>query len=148
MVQQDRIQQDKPMTDRTAKSTAVKVFLSRLAKALTNGDTENIVPMWSLPSFVIGENLTMAITSSQQIRDFFAGSRDQYNSMGIFNTYPDVQSLYWPTKNICMAEVRWPYINDKGVENGAESSMYALRIDESGEVKVLMALMKGVEGKR
>jgi hypothetical protein len=46
-----------------------------------------------------------------------------------------------------LADVRWPYINEKGVEHGAESSIYALKIDQSGEVKIVVVLMKGVEGR-
>jgi hypothetical protein len=45
---------------------------------------------------------------------------------------------------LALVEVRWPYLDGQGNEVGEEVSTYALRRDETGALKVQVALMQGV----
>lgn len=45
-------------------------------------------------------------------------------------------------------EVRWPYLDGQGNEVGEEVSTYTLRRDETGALKVQVALMQGVSSER
>lgn len=44
---------------------------------------------------------------------------------------------------MALVEVRWPYLDGQGNEVGEEVSTYALRRDETGALKVQVALMQG-----
>jgi hypothetical protein len=45
---------------------------------------------------------------------------------------------------LALVEVRWPYLDGQGNEVGEEVSTYVLRRDDTGALKVQVALMQGV----
>ena len=123
----------------------MREFFLRFAGALTQGDPKQIASHWCVPSFVIADALNLAMTSTREIENFFSGTKRRYISRGIFDAQPDIQNVQWVTEHLAVVDVRWPYLDDQGQEMGAESSTYTLKADDSGEIKILVALMKGTE---
>jgi hypothetical protein len=122
---------------------SVQDFLDRFARALTSGDTRTIVSMWELPAFVLGDDMSLVVSSPEQVEQFFAGARDQYNSRGITDTRAEILRCDWATERLVLVDVRWPYIDARGHEVGEESSSYALRRGDDGELRMRVALMRG-----
>ena len=126
----------------------IRAFLERYGHAMTSGDVQTLSEMWAYPSLVVGEQMSMAVTSPEQVRDFFGKAKEQYNRQGIVHAHPVLEGLEWPTEHVALAWVRWPYTQDNNSAHYVESCMYTLKCDESGEIKILQALMKGSEAEK
>lgn len=125
------------------KDTLAQEFFRHFAKALTDSDTESIMNMWAVPAFVVSETTSMVVKTREEVGDFFAGAAEEYNEKGIFEAIPDIQSIQWVTPNIALVDVRWPYIDRGGQELGEESSVYTLRMEDHGALKIHAVIMKG-----
>jgi ketosteroid isomerase-like protein len=121
----------------------VQSFLDRFARAVTAGDAKAIAPMWDLPAMVLGDDMAQEVESREQVEQFFGGAKAQYNQRGIVDTRAEIISLEWPTEKICLVEVRWPYLDAQDEEIGEESSIYILRRDDGGELKLRGVIFKG-----
>ncbi len=121
----------------------VQAFLARMARALTAGDGKMIAGMWAVPALVVGDDDVRGVGTLQDVEQFFGGAKEQYNARGIIDTRADILELKWLTSRMALVEVRWPYLDQQGNEVGEEVSTYALRRDETGALKVQVALMQG-----
>jgi len=121
----------------------VQDFLDRLAKAVTGGDIETVVELWQPPAFVLADPEVHAVSSNEEIRQFFGQARERYNEQGIVDTRPEITNLHWPSERIAIVEVRWRYLDAGGREAGEEISTYTLRRNERGELKLRVAVAHG-----
>jgi ketosteroid isomerase-like protein len=126
----------------------VQRFLDRMGRAVTSGDGRTVAGMWEVPALVLEDERVMAIQSSQEIKQFFGGAKEQYNARGITDTRAEIVRLDWATAKIAMVEVRWPYLDAKGSVHGEERSTYTLRRDEAGTLKLRVAVMHGASERR
>jgi len=120
----------------------IKEFLDRFGRAVTSGDTRTIATMWGTPALVLSDSDTHAVASPEQVEQFFAGAKDQYNARGITDTRPDIVRFEWLTERIAIVDVRWPYLDAQGREHGDETSTYTLRRDGDG-LKLYAVVMRG-----
>jgi ketosteroid isomerase-like protein len=121
----------------------VQAMLDRFARAITAGDGRAAADVWETPALVVGDEQVMAVSSQQEVEQFFGSGKEQYNARGITDTRPEIVSLDWPTRKIAIVEVRWPYLDAEGKNVGEETSTYTLRRNEAGELKLRVALMHG-----
>jgi hypothetical protein len=121
----------------------VQALLDRFARAVTSGDGRTIATMWDVPALVLGDQESRAVSAAAEVEQFFGGAKEQYNARGITDTRGEIVRLDWPTERIAIVEVRWPYLDARGNEVGEETSTYTLRRDDSGELKVRVAVMHG-----
>ena len=119
--------------------------LTRLAHAITSGDGRAAAQLWDAPGFIIGADTVMAVSERDQLAALFAGARAQYNAHGVVDTRPDILDEDWLDERLCVVKVRWPYLDALGREVGAEASDYTLRRDPAGQLKLRIAIMRGVE---
>lgn len=124
------------------RNRAVKEFLQRFANALTEGEVDALTTMWAAPSFVLSDDMELAITSAEQVHRFFLGARDEYEAKGITQTRPDIRSIDWLTARIAVVTVRWPYLDDRGNEQGDETSTYLVKF-AGEEPRIHAAVMHG-----
>ena len=89
--------------------------------------------------------MVQAVGSQDAVEQFFSGAKDEYNAKGITSTRAELQRIEWLTRRIAVVDVRWPWLDAAGVERGEESSTYVLRRDDSGELKLQAALMRGAK---
>jgi hypothetical protein len=122
----------------------VQEYLDAFARSLTAGDGRTIATMWGLPALVIGADMVQAVSSPNEVEAFFSGAKEQYNTRGISDTRAEIFGLEWIGDRIVVVDVRWPYLDASGNEIGAEASTYTLRRDDSGKLKMHVALMRGV----
>ena len=83
------------------------------------------------------------MNSAEEVDKFFGGAKEQYNQRGISDTRAEVLGLAWITPRIALVDVRWPYLDQDGNEVGEEASSYVLRRDDSGQLKLHVAIMRG-----
>ena len=123
----------------------IQRFFDRFARAVTSGDGRSVARMWAVPALVVGDTMVQAVGSLDQVEEFFGGAKEQYNAQGITDTRAELQRVEWLTRRLAVVDVRWPYLDAQGVERGEETSTYVLRRDDSGELKLQAALMRGVK---
>jgi hypothetical protein len=123
----------------------IQRFFDRFARAVTTGDGRSIARMWAVPALVVGDSMVQAVGSLDQVEEFFGGAKEQYNAQGIADTRAELQRVEWLTRRLAVVDVRWPYLDAQGVERGEETSTYVLRRDDSGELKLQAALMRGAK---
>jgi hypothetical protein len=121
----------------------VQQFLDRFAKALVTGDARALATMWEVPALVASDMGMQGVSSREEVEQFFAGAKDQYNARGIVDTRGDIRRLDWITERIALVEVRWPYIDERNREVGEESSTYALRRADDGALMICGVVMQG-----
>jgi len=123
----------------------IQDYLNGFKDALVTGDGEAIAGMWETPAFVLGHDMAKAIDAPEDIVEFFGSARDQYRDIGIFDTRAEIVRVDEITDRLVMVRVRWPYLDDKGREMGAETSTYTLARESKGEWKLRIAVMHGKE---
>jgi hypothetical protein len=92
----------------------VQNVLDRFARAITAGDGRAAADIWETPALVLGDEQVMTVSSPQEVEQFFGGGKEQYNARRITDTRPEIVSLDWPTRQIAIVEVRWPYLDADG----------------------------------
>ena len=123
----------------------VQVYLDRLAHALTTGETRVVSALWETPALVASDDGVHAVGSREEVESFFAGVREQYRARGITDTRAEIQRLDWVSQRVALVEVRWPHLDARGEEVGAESSIYTLRRDDGGDLRLRVAVVRGAE---
>ena len=121
----------------------VERLLEDLGHAVTAGDGKAAAQLWAMPSMVLGDQDVRAISSRDELARLFGNAREEYHAQGITDTRPDVRNLTWLTRELALVEVRWPWLNEKREQRGEETSTYVLRRDESGVLKIQVALLHG-----
>jgi hypothetical protein len=121
----------------------VQAFFDRMARAITSGDTRAIAGQWAVPALVLGDTMAKAVGTIQEVEQFFSGAREQYNQRGITDTRAEIFGLEWVTDRMAIVDVRWPYLDAHGEENGSESSTYVIRRGDDGLIKLQAALFRG-----
>jgi len=121
----------------------VQSLLDRMARALTAGEGRAVAKMWETPAFVLGDQMAMTVSSEADLEQFFSGAKEQYNAKGISDTRAEIVRLDWPTQRIAIVQVRWPYLDAQASTRGSETSTYTLRRDDSGKLRLRVAVMHG-----
>ncbi|HEV7555345.1 MAG TPA: hypothetical protein VGO00_07830 [Kofleriaceae bacterium] len=101
--------------------------------------------MWEVPATIISDDGVMAISHPDQLEPMFSAAKDQYHARGVVDTRGDIQRLTRISDRVFVVEIRWPHLNAKGREVGAELSDYTLRRDDNGNLRIRSVLMRGVE---
>jgi hypothetical protein len=123
---------------------AIKAMLARFANAFTHGDGKGAAACWEVPALIVSDEGTRAVSALSEIEAFFGNAAGQYNAKGVTSTRPEIQTLNWLTQKLATVQVRWPYLDARGVDlREAESSMYVLRTDAAGEPKICASVMLG-----
>ena len=135
----DRLDASEPDLD----DAEVSEFLTRYGQALSAGDVGGIADLWNYPAFVLSDDGVRAVENREEVESFFRGAKADYAARGIESTRPDVVRLEWVTDRIAIVDVRWPCLDERGFERGEEWGTYTLRVDDNGDLKLCVALMRG-----
>ena len=136
---EDRLDTSAPDLD----EAEVGEFLSRYGEALSAGDVHVIEDLWNYPALVLSDEGIRSVSRREEVEAFFSGAKADYAARGIESTRPDVVRLEWVTDRIAMVDVRWPCLDERGVERGEEWGTYTLRVNDDGDLKLCVALMRG-----
>ena len=134
------------MDDKISKQSQARIeaMLDAFANAFTQGDGKGAAACWEVPALVVSDQGNRAVSALSEIEAFFGNAASEYNAKGITGTRPEIQALTWLTERLATVQVRWPYLDAKGVaQRESESSMYVLRLNASGEPKICVSVMMG-----
>lgn len=121
----------------------VQDFFDRMAGAITQGDGDAVAALWAVPALVLSDRNVMAVDDLGKLAGFFGGAKDEYHRLGVTDTRAQITAFERLTPRICQVEVRWPWLDEHGAEQGEEHSTYILRRDDSGELKLQAVVMRG-----
>jgi|SRR5678815_1692567 hypothetical protein len=121
----------------------VERLLEDLGHAVTAGDGKGAAELWAIPAMVLGDQDVRSVSSREELARFFGNAKEEYTAQGVTGTRPEVRNLTWLTRELALVEVRWPYLTEDRHEKGEETSTYVLRRDESGVLKIQVALLHG-----
>jgi hypothetical protein len=119
---------------------SVKEFVDRFAEALGAGDDAAVANMCEAPALILGDDNVRAVLGPDDLEDLNGGNR-HYGLRG--SVHAEIVRVEWATERIALVDVRWPHRDAGGAELGAEVSTYALRRDDSGDLKLCVALLRG-----
>jgi hypothetical protein len=118
-------------------------FLIRYGRALSAGDVQVIADLWNYPALVLSDEGLRAVSGREEVETFFTAAKADYAARGVASTRPDIVRLEWVTDRIAVVDVRWPCLDERGLERGEEWGTYTLRVDDNGDLKLCVALMRG-----
>jgi hypothetical protein len=121
----------------------VQSFLDEFSRGFTSGDGPAVAALWDTPALILSDQGVHAVSSRDELAAFFGGAKAQYTSQGVTDTRAEIIRLSWPTDQIAIVEVRWPYLDQAGRSHGHETSTYTLRRDDNGALKLRVAVMHG-----
>ena len=122
----------------------VERLLEDLGHAVTAGDGKGAAELWAMPAMVLGDQDVRSVSSREELARFFGNAKEEYTAQGVTGTRPEVRNLTWLTRELALVEVRWPYLTEDRHEKGEETSTYVLRRDESGLLRIQVAIIHGV----
>lgn len=126
-------------------SPTVRAFLQRYGRALSAGDTDAIVDCWAIPALVVSDEGAVDVSSSEQVRDFFAAAVDGYREEGLVATEPSSCEVTELAPRTLGADVVWSGLDAAGREGVREHSYYLLHLDEAGRPRIRVAVTRPVE---
>lgn len=147
--QKFQTQTDSPLMERSLKVSPVEHdsdiddFLNGFARALTGGDIELIKKLWAYPACIVGEEKQILVSSDYDVIRLYAGARERYNGLGIFDTRPEIMRVQWVADNIVLVESRWLQLGRHGEELGEETSTYTLKKEDDGNFKIHAVVVHG-----
>jgi hypothetical protein len=103
-------------------------FLEAYGRALGARDLDGITSCWGIPSLVVSDQGAIAVTDSEQVRQFFAQSVDWYHSQG----WVEVRPREWTTEKLSpglfSVDVFWDAIDQSGQSFPSDHSRYILSL--------------------
>jgi hypothetical protein len=114
-------------------------MLEHYGEALGAGDLDAIAGSWDIPSLVLSDQGSIAVTERQQVKDFFAQAVQWYKTQGYASTHPQVEQVYNLSPRLAMCDVLWPMLDASGTEKGRERASYVLRLGEDGKLRIVVA---------
>lgn len=119
----------------------IEQFLARYAEALGRGDTAALAQMWEIPALVLADGGSVAVSSRDQVEEFFSTAPDQYHAMGLHGVAAEAVAIEQLSDQLCSADVRWVGLDEQGRPTSyRELSSYVLRRDPTGTVRVQVAM--------
>ena len=114
-------------------------FLEAYGQALGARDLDSIVSCWGIPSLVVSDQGALAVTNSEQVRQFFAQAVDWYHSQG----WVEVRRREWQAEQlspgIISVDFFWDAIDQSGQAFPSDHSRYILH-QVDGKYIFLVAL--------
>ena len=121
----------------------IEQFLLAYGEALGAGDGDAVARLWQVPALVVSDQGSIAVTSSEQVAEFFSRAPAQYHEVGIVATRAEAVAIEQLSDQLCTVDVRWVGIDADGrPTEHRELSTYLLRRDADGTVRVQVAIAR------
>lgn len=125
----------------SASREEIERFLEAYGMAVSAGDGESVAEMWQLPALVLSDEGALAVSTREQVVDFFSQAPAQYRSLGIAATAAEAVAIEHLSDHLCSVNVRWLGIDASGSPTPhRELSSYVLRRGSEGTIRVQVAM--------
>ena len=128
------------MISETLHEEPLHSFLNRYARALSAGDIAAVAGFWEVPALVLSDEGGVAVTTQEQLEEFFGRAWEWYRSKGLLETRAEVLRIEMLGDRLVSMDVRWPAFDATGKEAASETSRYVVRLDESGHPRIRVAM--------
>lgn len=116
-------------------SDVIDFFIS-LGTAVTTGNYDVIGKCWALPSYVLSDQATRALTSSEDLEKYFSEIKQSFITEGVAGVKPEVLAEQWLTDQILIVTLRWSQFEKNNHAIGEETAIYNLKADSNGKFKI------------
>jgi hypothetical protein len=122
---------------------SVKELIDRFAEAVVARDADAVLKMCELPLAIVADSGVRTVLAPEDVDAIFVHPRRRFGLREVRDTHAEIVRVEWLTERIARVDVRWPKRDPAGVEIGAEDASYTLRRDDSGDLKLCVALLRG-----
>jgi ketosteroid isomerase-like protein len=119
---------------------SIQQYLERYGKALGAGDLQTVVDCWEVPALVLSDQGARAVSTVEEIEQFFGAAIEWYHAQGLVVTRPDDVRVEALGQQLVSVDVRWSALDASGAEKGSERSRYVLSIAEDGLPRIRVAI--------
>ena len=105
-------------------------FLEAYGRALGAGDLERIAGCWGFPSLVVSDQGAIAVSTPEQVKEFFAQAVAWYHSQGWVETRPREWRTEKLSPQLFSVDVFWDTIDQSGRLFPSDHSRYILSLVE------------------
>jgi ketosteroid isomerase-like protein len=123
----------------------VQHFLDRFAAAVNASDGEAATHLWETPALVVGDHMTMAVGSDEQVAKMFGSAKDHLKSRGATDTRAEILGLEDLTPRVVLVTAHFDWLDGDGEQVGGETTTFTLRRDRDGAFRVKTSVMHGAE---
>ncbi|QRR00568.1 hypothetical protein [Dyadobacter sandarakinus] len=114
----------------------VEKFVAAYGEALSRADVRQISGFWAIPSLVVDEAATIAVTGSEQVEDFFQEAVAYYTHQGMVIADGTLEHFENLSDFIVSAAITWNIKDGQGGVLVQEKAHYLLQADEKGELLI------------
>ena len=126
LIQKKKFRQDTDVVD----------FFISLGAAVTTGNNEVLRKCWALPSYILSDHATRALTTFEDLEKFFTEVKRSFSTEGVVGVRPEILDQQWLTDQILIVTLRWSQVDKNNHEVGEESAIYNLKADANGKFKI------------
>lgn len=119
---------------------AIRGYLERYGRALSEGDLAAIAACWDVPAFVLSDQGVQPVSAAAEIEAFFGGAVEYYRSQGLVATRPEEVRIQPLGQRVAAVDVVWSAQNAAGETVSTERAHYIVRLGEDGVPRVRVAV--------
>ncbi len=108
------------------KKAEVTAFLKNYAAALSTGDLNSISAAWHIPSLLVGQKGSIAVSKAKEVEGFFKQAVETYHKSGIASVKLESTDVTKLSKGVVTANVTRRQVRSDGRSGKAERSFYVL----------------------
>jgi len=118
----------------------IRRLLERYGQAMSVGDLAGILSCWELPALALYDEGAILIANSGELERFFTRVIESYRSQGLVATRPQIERTEGLTDRLAAVDVRWPDLDEAGVERSSERTHYILWLGEDGQLYIKVGI--------
>jgi hypothetical protein len=118
----------------------IRRLLERYGQAMSVGDLAGILSCWDLPALALYDEGGILIANSDELERFFTRVIVSYRSRGLVATRPQIEHIEGLADRLVAVDVRWPDLDEAGVEQSSERTHYILWLGEDGQLYIKVGI--------
>jgi hypothetical protein len=118
----------------------IRGLLERYGQAMSVGDIAGILSCWELPALALYDEGAILIANNGELERLFTRIIGSYRSRGLLTTKPQIERTEGLTDRLAAVDVRWPDLDQAGVERSSERTHYILWLAEDGQLYIKVGI--------
>jgi hypothetical protein len=128
----------------SVRRSEITAFLRSYAVSLSEGDLKGISFAWHMPSLVIDQKGSLAVSKARQVEDFFGQAAAAYHESGIAAVKLETLEVSKLSGNMATATVAWRQVRSDGKKGAADLPFYVIsRREQSDRLGIDLASQVG-----
>jgi hypothetical protein len=124
----------------TMNEDQIRRLLECYGQAMSVGNLAGILSCWELPALALYDESAILIANSGELERLFTRIIVSYRSRGLLTTRPQIERTEGLTDRLVAVDVRWPDLDEAGVERSSERTHYILWLGEDGQLYIRVGI--------